>query len=314
MIVENNYFVYEYYIENTQEVFYVGKGKGNRAVTGKRNQFCEDMKTTHDWSHRIIYDSLSEKDAFSKEKELIKFYRDNSDFRITNQTDGGDGVSGLHHSEASKNNISEKSINRWNDESYRSRQTQYRNDPNGAYQSKEFRLKLSEKTSGKNNGNFNNRWTKEQKNHLSMLRKQNELSKGKNNPKAKKVMCIETGEIFDYIGLAKEKYSVKHEASFTVAIDCKTRTCAGLHWVSIKYENLEFFSNESNREKYYIECLIETPNMIPIIRLEDGIIYETKKQLRDILSIGQKMLNKILKTGEEYMGYHYSIIDKNSRT
>ena len=46
-------------------------------------------------------------------------------------------------------------------------------------------------------------------------------------------MCVETGEVFDYITLAQEKYNVKYAASFSIAIDNPNRTAAGLHWVSV---------------------------------------------------------------------------------
>jgi len=92
--VNTNYYVYEYYIKDTGEVFYVGKGKDRRVTSGKRNRFCEDMKRSHDWDWRIVYHDLSEEDAFNFERNLIAWYRNNTDFRLTNQTDGGDGISG----------------------------------------------------------------------------------------------------------------------------------------------------------------------------------------------------------------------------
>ena len=43
-------------------------------------------------------------------------------------------------------------------------------------------------------------------------------------------MCIETGEVFDCIKYAREKYQIKSEGSMTVALKYPTRTAGGLHW------------------------------------------------------------------------------------
>ena len=72
----NEYYVYEWFIVDTNEVFYVGKGKGNRYKEHKRrNKFFIDMYSTHKCDVRKIYENLSEEDAFKKEKELIAYYR-----------------------------------------------------------------------------------------------------------------------------------------------------------------------------------------------------------------------------------------------
>ena len=51
-----------------------------------------------------------------------------------------------------------------------------------------------------------------------------------NNPNAKRIMCIETSEIFNCIKYAKEKYNIKSDGSLTVALKNQNRTAAGLHW------------------------------------------------------------------------------------
>ena len=54
-LIIKDYFVYVYYVIETNEVFYVGKGKKDRAYTGKRNKFCEDMKNTQNNPDRTAY-------------------------------------------------------------------------------------------------------------------------------------------------------------------------------------------------------------------------------------------------------------------
>lgn len=45
----------------------------------------------------------------------------------------------------------------------------------------------------------------------------------------KPVVCVETGERFDYIGAACEKYGVTHRAIYQV-VNGECATCKGLHW------------------------------------------------------------------------------------
>lgn len=91
---ENKYYVYEWYIEETQEVFYVGKGANRRYKECKRrNKMFLDFYNSHICNVRLVYERLTEEEAFKKEQELILFYRENTNFRLTNQTNGGEGSS-----------------------------------------------------------------------------------------------------------------------------------------------------------------------------------------------------------------------------
>lgn len=87
---EKKYYVYQWYIKDTREVFYVGKGTGNRYRTRKReNAFFMRMLNTHDCESEIIADNLDEKTAFELEKVAISFYK-KTNCRLTNVTDGGE--------------------------------------------------------------------------------------------------------------------------------------------------------------------------------------------------------------------------------
>lgn len=231
--MDTNYYVYEYYIKNTGEVFYVGKGKDRRVCTGKRNKFCEDMKKSHDWDWRIVYSDLSEKDAFEFEKGLIEWYRKNTGFRLTNQTDGGEGISGYIADDNLRAIHSKNSKERWNNKEWKDRIIKERHDSESTYQSEAFKKKISLLTTGEKNPNYGHYWSDEQKAHLSQVRKANGKSKGILNNRAKAIKCVETGEEFQLIKDAMKKYNVKCEGSFSVALDNPKRTAAHLHWVTI---------------------------------------------------------------------------------
>lgn len=63
----------------------------------------------------------------------------------------------------------------------------------------------------------------EEKRHLS------EMRKGGKNPCAKKVICVETGQIFDTVELAGEFVS-RTSSAICACCKGKSKTCGGYHW------------------------------------------------------------------------------------
>jgi predicted DNA-binding protein YlxM (UPF0122 family) len=84
---------------DTNKLFYVGKGKGNRFYrTINRNQYFQNIIEKTDTFSEILIDDLTEQEAFNKERELILEYKQMG-YKLANLTDGGDGVSGFKPSE-----------------------------------------------------------------------------------------------------------------------------------------------------------------------------------------------------------------------
>jgi hypothetical protein len=106
------YYVYEHVRLDTNEVFYVGKGKHNR-VTSKnnRNKHWQHIVESVGYTYRILLNNIDEITALSVERETIKKYR-NLNFPLVNYTDGGEGVSGMKHSKESKRKMSELAMGR----------------------------------------------------------------------------------------------------------------------------------------------------------------------------------------------------------
>ena len=125
----------------------------------------------------------------------IKGYMNNNNKFLTNRTFGGEGTSGYKFSEESKQKIGEKTS-----EALKGRQF-----------SEEHKQKMSENhadVSGEKNpmygkNAFENK-TKEEMEEIG--KKISEKVSGKNNPMAKKVICITTGKIFDCIKYAEKYY------------------------------------------------------------------------------------------------------------
>lgn len=75
---EQKYYVYKWFIESTGEIFYIGKGSGDRYKdTNKRNQIFkqEYYQKYLDCKSEIIQYFSTEDEAFSYEKELITYYK-----------------------------------------------------------------------------------------------------------------------------------------------------------------------------------------------------------------------------------------------
>ena len=73
-----NYIVYEFYIIETGEIFYVGQGKnGRNKKVGKndRSRAFWEIYITNKCASRILYDNLTEEESWDLEKEIIKKYK-----------------------------------------------------------------------------------------------------------------------------------------------------------------------------------------------------------------------------------------------
>ena len=93
---EKKFYVYVHrYASGPKEgqVFYVGKGKGNRlSCIYKRSKKWNNVVNKYGFTYEVFMRFDNEVCAFSFEKSLIRFYgREN----LVNLTDGGEGLSGF---------------------------------------------------------------------------------------------------------------------------------------------------------------------------------------------------------------------------
>lgn len=202
----NKYCVYKH-INKINGKIYIGitskpinerwkNGYGYQRGTHFRNAI--DKYGWNNFDHEIILDNLSEDQAKSKEIELIKFYNSNNRIYGYNTTNGGDGVSGLKHSSETKKKLSEI-------------QKGIRKSPKT-----EFKKGIIPWNKGL-------KFTEQHKKALS------EAHKGKISPRRKKVICVETGVIYDSVTLAAKSVN---DYSSHISKVCKGihNTCKGLHW------------------------------------------------------------------------------------
>jgi hypothetical protein len=98
------YYIYQHRSADTNEIFYVGKGKDKRFCDkNKRGRYWKHYVAKHGFVPEIIKDGLDEELAFLAEMECIDAYKRRG-IKLINLTDGGEGCSGysMKHSEEQK--------------------------------------------------------------------------------------------------------------------------------------------------------------------------------------------------------------------
>lgn len=89
----SDYYVYAHIRLDSWEVFYIGRGRGRRAWLGTRNVWHKRICDKHGCGVLLLHKELSLDVANSKEMEEISNAKLRG-VRLTNITEGGDGMSG----------------------------------------------------------------------------------------------------------------------------------------------------------------------------------------------------------------------------
>lgn len=106
------FYVYIHTRNDTGEVFYVGKGKGNRAYELGRSKHWHNIANKHGVRVELVESGLQEWYAFELEVALIAYYgrKDLNLGQLVNLTDGGEGPSGFLVSEELRANARANTI------------------------------------------------------------------------------------------------------------------------------------------------------------------------------------------------------------
>lgn len=167
--------------------------------------------------HEVLLTDLSEEEAKAEEKRLIALYDTTDQSKGYNHTHGGDGVNTM--TEEQKRRLSEIAK-----ESYRNGRV-----PTmlGKHFSEKSRRKMSEAASRRV-------LSEEHRKHIGESVKG--LMAGGNNPLARAVICIETGEIFTSVKEAADSIGTTR-VNVSRCVNGRNKTAGGFHWRHFNKEN-----------------------------------------------------------------------------
>lgn len=223
------YYVYRHIRLDTNEVFYIGKGKSDRAWSKKgRSDWWFNIKNKCGIRVDIIMYFDSEEDALNKEIELIKLYGrlNNKTGILINLTDGGEGVSGKIFSEEERENRSNR-VSGKNNPMYGSKRSGEDAPMFGNKHSEESKKKMSESKKGMYKGEKNPRYgvvvsdeTKDRISRGNRGKRRTEEQKqkmsvkfsGNKNPNAKRCENIKSGLIFNSVKEMCEEFNLKYKS------------------------------------------------------------------------------------------------------
>ena len=167
----------------------------------KGNQYFFRAIEKYGWDnfeHIILFDSLTEHEAKEFEQHFIQYYDTTNPQYGYNITLGGEGGNGWCPSEETKKKISDalKGKNNPNYQKTFSEETKQKMSKakKGIPLTKEHNENIRKAQSGTNHPMHGKHHSEESKQKMS---KNHANVDGKNNPNAKKILCLETNEIFN---------------------------------------------------------------------------------------------------------------------
>ena len=186
--MNKEYYVYEWIRLDTNEPFYVGKGKGNRWRTfHHRNNYFTYIVNKVPIVVNILHEGLDEETAFGLECYYIWLYRDIIGYEMCNFNDGGEGCAliGKNHPFYGKN-----------PRDFMTEDTR-----------KEQSRKISLANKGKNP--WGNLSVEEEERRKKIISESRENYKGKFHPYAKAIICLTTKKVFYFAKDALKFYNLK---------------------------------------------------------------------------------------------------------
>lgn len=201
----NIYYVYKHIIKKTGEVFYVGRGKNNRAWDKNgRNSYWKKITNKYTYIIEIVKEKLYIQESKDLEIALICEFKPKANF-----TKGGDGTLGYRFDPDFVKERNQKNKDLWNDEVWvknrNEKLTQAMNRPEIKENVSKGLLEFHNKRRAEGrpfriNPHF---WSEEEKKEISNRQKGDKgYWYGKITAPAKKVIDLDTGEIFPTIKLA----------------------------------------------------------------------------------------------------------------
>ena len=289
------FYVYEWFIKETNEVIYVGKGCRQRYKVKKHNKFFNDMIKRFDCDSRIVKHFENEKDAFNYEYERVKELKAKNQC-VCNIYDGGTGgVTDWWTEERklwySKHNVMKNELQR------------KRMSENNPMKNKEIALKVNQKNSKKviiNDIEYKSVLDACKKYNISFTTLKNWCKKGINpfgeNCRYKdQEQIIFTDKRYNKCSSKAVTYKNKHyESVIDLVEELKIKKSVVYRWCKKGFDyngNPCRYDNDTRNLTFKKYCIGER-NKKPII--VNGIYYSSKAEAEKALNIKGNGLSQYL--------------------
>ncbi len=261
-----DFYIYIHRKATTGEVFYVGKGHKGRAWSrDRRNKHWINVVSKHGYTVEVIEHGYQAWYAYEREQQVISAYKA-SGAKLTNKTDGGDGVIGYEWTDEHRLKTSLASKQMWQRSDYRktvvrkAAEGQKRVWADPAYKAKMVAtLQAARNPEAMSNANRIT-WADPEvrarrtagiraahsradvKEKMSAAQKTKWLvgdAKAKlrasKEPNMKPVLCVQTGRVFDAIKaavrwLVEVGFTSASKANIRTTCQGKTKTAYGYQW------------------------------------------------------------------------------------
>lgn len=227
--------VYIHKRNDTNQIFYVGKGKDIKRAFSKfgRNQYWKNITNKYGYTVEIIYDNLTNEKACEIEKQLInEFGRvDLATGILVNMTDGGEGLTNPneeHRQKISNSNLGKKV-------SDFCKQVASKTHKNKIV-SQQTRLKMSNARKGKSSWSKGKKMTDDFKKKLSISHLGNKLTKETITKRTEKINkpIIQLDLENNFVKEWKSIKEAKETTGISTIVHCLTgriKKAGGYRWI-----------------------------------------------------------------------------------
>ena len=281
-MAENNYCVYMH-VNKLNDKKYIGitcQTPSRRWQNGygyKKQAFYNAIKK-YGWDnfdHIILFEKLSEEEACEKEIELISKYKSDNKLYGYNITHGGEnGHNDLWNDKDYRDAQIEERKSRFKDESYKNN---WINSLHIALNQDDYKEKQSKNTKG--------RWESGEFDEVH----------------CKKIICLETGEVYKSITDASNITGICRSDIGKCCLG-QIKTASGYHW--------QYYNDKLDLEENRIILInkIGKGKGKKIICVETGVIYDSIRDASDDINIDYSSIGKAVKgTQETAGGYHWKV-------
>ena len=175
----------------------------------------------------------------------------------------------------------------------------------------EYREKMRQKNLGEGNPNYRHWWPEERRQALSQKLIETGIRKGALNGRAQKVMCVETGEVFDCISLALQKYGIRDHSNMSAALSVPTRTAGGLHWVAGAM--IEKLATRDVRQIYLRQNRKRAYNCITFQNIETGDTLFGYREVAEAVHARVSDVKKAFSHGDTYTYNNQTYVKCNTQ-